>query len=204
MTIKKSETQKVEQLDASLITLLEERNIDLANPKEIKQFMLSLTLKENLAFFPLIANRLFCEGAYRQMSASNAKGHKVGTTEYAEAIREGLAVWIRGYLTVAEETRATRATSTRSGAKTLPFPQSEILERMGQLAPSGEGEKAMRVQDILKKLETFSHEAFIAYYAQSLLQATSLMRDAVEELKEEQLQHARDETNALLGGVDII
>lgn len=205
MTSKKAVTpSKVAQLDTSLIQLLDEKNIDLSNPKEIKAVMLTLTLKENLAFFPLVANRLFCEGAYRQMSASNAKGHKVGTPEYAAAIKEGLAVWIKGYLTVAEETRATRGTTVKGKGKTLPFSQAAIIERMSDLAPSGKGEKAIRVHEVLAKLGQFSTQAFIAYYGQSLLQSSSLMCRAVHELKEEQVQVARDATNELLGGVDIV
>lgn len=189
---------------STLVELLKDAKVDLSQPKLIKKFMLGLTLKQNIEFFPEVANRLFVEGVYRQSSASNAKGATVGTLEYATAIAAGFGVWQRGYLTIAEETKANRVTTKGATRATLPHTQEAILARMALLAPSGKGERAARVQDVLEKLKHFRLEAFTAYCLQSLNSPESLVAKAIKELGVEQAAKIKAEMEEMLGGVDLI
>ena len=198
-------TSKSNVAPLTLIEILDERSIDLSNPKDIKAFMGSLTLEENLTFFPLVANRLLVEGIYRQASASNAKGHKVGTPEYADAMRAGFSVWERGYLTIAEETRAHNKVAKQGGSGgALPFTQVEILEEMAQLLPTGNGEKAKHIRASYEVIKGYDGGKFGALLIAVSDNPMSLVNVAVANLRSRANEKAVAAQTALVASVELI
>lgn len=184
----------------TLVTLVNEANIDTSNLKNVNEFLKGLPLDELEASISDVKKDLLVLGISRTLSANPPHGVKVNTPEYSQYIHDTLKVFEKGYITLGAYKKATTPAKvkTQKLASKIPFSRNDIFDAIGEILPTGKDKKSVSARNAYVVIEEYSDEKWELFVLNNMLKSGSLVHDAIANLTSEKEVSDREAREAIL------